>query len=482
MHTTILTIGKEAAHIILPYEGISAKHAQLVINHTNGEIEFVDHSEEGTIVGNEIIHHRSKVIRRGDPVIFNSKPPIRLDWAKVPVLPNFSIYKKTIAIGRNAENDIVLDSKFSKTGRTHALLLMDKRCRFFLYDTSLNGSRINGIPVQRYQLTAVRYKRDKINFSGQCDLDWSKIPTPPVFCYYPASAYLLALGLLIAILLWWLPPRNQCENANSYKALIVQTYIYRITDSYGNIFYLGKDGRLSLKAETATPFVGVGTGFSPMKGYLATNFHVTNVGTNYIEQIKQDFQSIDAVKVEAYNVQLYAIQDGQQIDRTMLGGSSTQLPAGTFIKVSLDKFDPEHDLAILKIENPKDHAQFPSIDARCFACSEEDLKAVQEQELGVKYCGFPQAIVDDSEHMKVRAVCYDGKINRLEEDEQDFLIDATAAGGASGSAVFSSDNKLIGVIYAGNFRGGDVTNLILAIKGKYLIDLLKLYPEFESTD
>jgi hypothetical protein len=379
----------------------------------------------------------------------------------------------------------VLDSKFSKTGRTHALLLMDKRCRYFLYDTSLNGSRINGIPVQRYQLTAVRYKRDKINFSGQCDLDWSKIPTPPVYCYYPASAYLLALGLLIAILFWWLPPRNQCENANSFKALIVNRFIYKITDSYGNTWYLGKDG-VELEAEKASPIVRVGTGFSPMKGYLATNFHVTNVGTEDIEQVKQDLIvqfSIYAKRIEAYNVQLYAIQDGQQIDRNMLRGSSTQLPAGTFIKVSLDKFDPEHDLAILKIENPKDHAQFPSIDARCFACSEEDLKAVQEQELGVKYCGFPQAIVDDSEHMKVRAVCYDGKINRLEEDEQDFLIDATAAGGASGSAVFSSDNKLIGVIYSGNFRGQiDVTNLSLAIKGKYLIDLLKLYPDFESTD
>lgn len=495
MQETVITVGRSSSHILLPYDGIENRHAELAISHVdNNQVRFTDLSNEGTIVGNEVVCNQTRMISRGTRVIFNAKPkPISLDWSKVPVLPDFKDFSKKITIGRDPKNDVVLDAQHTKTGRSHALLLL-KKGRYYLYDQSQNGSRINDIPVQRFHLTPVK-RSDKLAFAGQCELDWSKIPAA-----YPPKvpAYLLGAGLLLALLLWIFIPKN-CENPDQYKALIIRTWLYKLTVD-DQVYYVGENSnanppyRVSEKKETLTPFVIYGTGFSAMNGKLVTNHHVAVpdldlekdvrdgilqavVGYIYKQNVNASLTDITEAKFTYDDVQLYAVKDGQTIDLQQL--EHPDGPTDVFVKLSFSKGDKEHDLAILNIDDRKRHAEFPFIPPHCFGCEDGILEEIQKAKTGIRYCGYPGEVTQlgQTNGYSVSAACYSGKINILKDDRMDFTSDIVITGGGSGSGVFSEkDNKLIGVAYAGH---RERNNLSLVVKGKYLLRLLEQYPEFK---
>jgi len=84
---------------------------------------------------------------------------------------------KTYKIGRNPDNDIVIQDDTLIVSRYHATLNVNSTGSITIIDNSTNGTFINGTKVQKGVETYLR-KGDEVRFGKSCRLDWSKIDVP----------------------------------------------------------------------------------------------------------------------------------------------------------------------------------------------------------------------------------------------------------------------------------------------------------------
>ena len=81
---------------------------------------------------------------------------------------------KTYKIGRNPDNDIVVNDQSLRVSRYHATLTVRDNGKITIYDQSTNGTYINGVKIKSQVDTPVTTS-DSIVFAKTAQLDWNLI-------------------------------------------------------------------------------------------------------------------------------------------------------------------------------------------------------------------------------------------------------------------------------------------------------------------
>lgn len=83
---------------------------------------------------------------------------------------------KTIySIGRDPGSDIYLYDDRNVISRTHAILKIGKRGKYYISDQSMNGTYVNGIKISPGVQVPVT-RKDVISFAHIAELDWEMVP------------------------------------------------------------------------------------------------------------------------------------------------------------------------------------------------------------------------------------------------------------------------------------------------------------------
>lgn len=112
--------------------------------------------------------------------------------------------KTLYIIGREADCDIVLWNDSAEISRHHAQIRIDKKGKYWLMDTSLNGTYLNGMRLQSNQEVIVT-RKDVITFAQQDCLDWNLIPKQSkkgLWITLGVFAALLIIACVFAALYW----------------------------------------------------------------------------------------------------------------------------------------------------------------------------------------------------------------------------------------------------------------------------------------
>lgn len=122
---------------------------------------------------------------------------------------------KKLTIGRNNECDIVVNDTSDIVSRKQAVLACYFSGKMVLYDTSNNGTYVNGEKLENGKGRRVT-RKDKVNFAKIADLNWNEVKDPyrKAKIYYAIGAVLFVVGMLIAIL-WLSQPKKDIPSPNN---------------------------------------------------------------------------------------------------------------------------------------------------------------------------------------------------------------------------------------------------------------------------
>ena len=107
---------------------------------------------------------------------------------------------RKFTIGREETCDICLNDPSSVISRYHATIVCRKG-KYFLTDSSLNGTYVNGCKIAKGVETRIE-RSDEVSFAHQVDLDWNLIPKPRLAVWKIGVAVLLVL-LLVGGVVWY---------------------------------------------------------------------------------------------------------------------------------------------------------------------------------------------------------------------------------------------------------------------------------------
>jgi len=110
---------------------------------------------------------------------------------------------KKITIGRNNVCDIIIPDTTDMVSRKQAILTYSFWGKMVLYDTSNNGTYVNGQKLENGKGIQVT-RKDKVNFARIADLDWNEVKDPYRQMKWIVAAACLVIMLAAAILTWWL--------------------------------------------------------------------------------------------------------------------------------------------------------------------------------------------------------------------------------------------------------------------------------------
>lgn len=99
--------------------------------------------------------------------------------------------KKVYHIGRDQQNDIVINDNTDVVSRLHATLKFNGS-KMFIIDQSQNGTYINGMRITMNEEVPVT-RNDRVSFANVAELDWREVPKNG-----PDTKKLLSLLALIA--------------------------------------------------------------------------------------------------------------------------------------------------------------------------------------------------------------------------------------------------------------------------------------------
>lgn len=100
---------------------------------------------------------------------------------------------KKITIGRGRECDIRLDDSTDTVSRRQAVITVTPFGKMEIYDTSSNGTFVNGQKVEKPNGMPLK-RGDKVNFAHVADLDWDMVKDP-----YRKTKVMSLVILLVAI-------------------------------------------------------------------------------------------------------------------------------------------------------------------------------------------------------------------------------------------------------------------------------------------
>lgn len=109
---------------------------------------------------------------------------------------------KKITIGRGRECDIRLSDSTDKVSRRQAVITVSPSGKMFIYDTSANGTYVNGEKVVKPEPLPVR-RGDNVNFAHTVDLDWSQVKNPYRRMWGMLIAFIVAVIVIAGICIIW---------------------------------------------------------------------------------------------------------------------------------------------------------------------------------------------------------------------------------------------------------------------------------------
>ena len=130
--------------------------------------------------------------------------------------------KKIYTIGRDPQNDIVINDPTNVVSRSHATIKIDGS-KISIIDQSQNGTYVNGMRMSSNQEFPVT-RKDSISFANVAELDWSLIPDPrkayvKVFSMAVLGTVVLA-GIISAVVYY--AKNNITDNEGKDKGTIVK--------------------------------------------------------------------------------------------------------------------------------------------------------------------------------------------------------------------------------------------------------------------
>lgn len=135
---------------------------------------------------------------------------------------------KTIyIIGRESDCDIYLWSEASEISRYHAQLRIDQNGEFWLLDTSLHGTYVNGMRIPYNQEVKVS-RKDEIVFAGIERFDWNTIPNKKKWFWvviWVSAAILLAGGVTLCLLLLPMDSSDTQVSNLVEESAVVETHV-----------------------------------------------------------------------------------------------------------------------------------------------------------------------------------------------------------------------------------------------------------------
>lgn len=130
--------------------------------------------------------------------------------------------KKVYTIGRDPQSDIVINDRTDVVSRLHATIRFEGS-KMFLNDQSQNGTYINGMRMSSNEEIPV-LRGDVVSFANVATLDWSLLPDVRKIQMrkygYIASAFLLIIGVFVAVALFTNKPEKPDSNNTQPEQLV----------------------------------------------------------------------------------------------------------------------------------------------------------------------------------------------------------------------------------------------------------------------
>lgn len=153
---------------------------------------------------------------------------------------------KKITIGRGRECDIRLSDSTDKVSRRQAVITITPFGKMMIYDTSANGTFVNGEQIQKPEGKPIK-RGDNVNFAHMIDLDWSLVKNPykkSLITVAICAVIIVVLG--VAFALWGDKITHYTDNSND----TVGTETTVKTDSVAKV---NDSLTLEIPKETPTP-------------------------------------------------------------------------------------------------------------------------------------------------------------------------------------------------------------------------------------
>lgn len=125
--------------------------------------------------------------------------------------------KKVYTIGRDPQNDIVINDRTNVVSRSHATIKIDGS-KISIIDQSQNGTYVNGMRMASNQEFPVT-RKDSISFANVAELDWSLIPDPRK-AYVKVFSTVVLAGIISAVVYY--AKNNITDNEGKDKGTIVK--------------------------------------------------------------------------------------------------------------------------------------------------------------------------------------------------------------------------------------------------------------------
>lgn len=109
---------------------------------------------------------------------------------------------KKIIIGRNNACDIIIPDTSDLVSRKQAVLAFSLWGKMLLFDTSNNGTYVNGQKIESGKAVSVT-RKDQINFAKVADLDWNDVKDPYRKLKVQSLIGAAILALAIGGIVWW---------------------------------------------------------------------------------------------------------------------------------------------------------------------------------------------------------------------------------------------------------------------------------------
>ena len=109
---------------------------------------------------------------------------------------------KKITIGRGRECDIRIDDSTDKVSRRQAVITISPTGKMKIYDTSSNGTFVNGEKVEKPAGKPVK-RGDNVNFAHLADLNWDLVKNPYRRMWQGMTLFLVIVLIIAAVLFFW---------------------------------------------------------------------------------------------------------------------------------------------------------------------------------------------------------------------------------------------------------------------------------------